>query len=156
MKKAIGIASMFDTIRADYDATRQSRFVRRRTGVAPQGGNADYHFRTENKYYELIEQARDMDRNDGLVGTLADRRVDNIVQQGFTLDTKTGDKALDKDLWERWQTFANDPERCDIAGEMCFHEMERFACRAESIDGDIVVIGTEDGPLQLIEGHSIQ
>lgn len=155
-KKPAGLASWFADIRADYEATRQSRFVRRRTGVAPLGGNADYHFRTETDYYNLIEQARDMDRNDGLVGTLADRRVDNIVQQGFTLDTKTGDKALDQELWNRWHAFANDPERCDIAGELCFHEMERFACRSESIDGDMIVIGTEDGPLQMLEAHTIQ
>lgn len=152
----VGIAKAFDAIRADYDATRQSRFVRRRTGVAPQGGSEDYHFRSENKYYDLIEQARDMDRNDGLVGCLADRRVDNIVQQGFTLDTKTGDKGLDLEIWNRWQAFAGDPEQCDIAGELCWHEIERLACRAESIDGDFVVIGTEDGPFQTLEAHAIQ
>ena len=155
-RKPKGLQSTFDDIRADYDATRQSRFVRRRVGVAAQGSDENYHFRTESKYYELIEQARDMDRNDGLVGTLADRRVDNIVQQGFTLDTKTGDKKLDLDLWQRWQSFASDPELCDIAGEMTFHEMERFVCRAESIDGDIIGVGTEDGPLQLHEAHAVQ
>ena len=94
------IQSEFADIRADYDATRYSRFVRRRTGVAPMGAGADYHFRTEKEYYDLIEQARDMDRNDGLVGILADRRVDNIVQSGFTLDPKTGDKGLDNALWQ--------------------------------------------------------
>jgi len=151
-----GIAAQFDKIRADYDATRQSRFIRRRTGVAPQGGSADYHFRSESKYYDLIEQARDMDRNDSIVGILADRRVDNIVQSGFTLDTKTGDKALDQDLWHRWQAFAEDADQCDIAGELCWHGIERLACRAESVDGDIVIIGTEDGPLQTIESHAIQ
>lgn len=151
-----GIASSFDAIRADYDATRQSRFVRRRTGVAPQGSGPDYHFRTESKYYDLIEQARDMDRNDGLVGILADRRVDNIVQSGFTLDPKTGDKKLDLDLWHRWEAFSNDPEQCDIAGESTWKEMERQSCRSESIDGDIVVVGTEDGPFQLLESHAIQ
>lgn len=150
------VSTLFSDIRADYDATRQSRFIRRRTGVAPLGSGEDYNFRAETRYYDLIEQARDMDRNDGLVGCLADRRVDNIVQQGFTLDTKTGDKALDLDLWNRWQAYAADPERCDIAGEMCFHEMERFVCRAESIDGDIIGVGTEDGPLQIHEGHAVQ
>lgn len=150
------LGSIFHKVWADYDATRQSRFIRKRTGVAPQGGSEDYNFRTEIKYYELIEQARDMDRNDGLVGTLADRRVDNIVQQGFTLDTKTGDKKLDQDLWQRWQAYANDPEQCDIAGELCWHEIERLVCRAESIDGDIVVVGTEEGAFQTIEAHAIQ
>ena len=159
MKKAFdvrSVSSAFSDAKADYDATKQSRFIRRRTGVAPQGGNADYHFRDEIKFYDLIEQARDMDRNDGLVGCLADRRVDNIVQQGFTLDTKTGDKELDLELWNRWNAFADDPELCDMAGELCFHEMERLVCRSESIDGDCVALGTEDGPLQTIEAHAIQ
>jgi len=151
-----GIASAFNDIRADYDATRQSRFVRRRTGVAALGSDADYHFRSESKYYELIEQARDMDRNDGLVGILADRRVDNIVQSGFTLDPKTGDKKLDLDLWQRWESFTSDADQCDIAGEMTWKEIERQCCRSESIDGDVVVLGTQDGPFQVIEAHSIQ
>ena len=150
------VVSAFSDARADYDMSRASRFIRRRTGVAPTGAGEDWNYRSETKYYEDIEQARDMDRNDGLVGCLADRRVDNIVQQGFTLDTKTGDKALDVDIWERWQAFASDPEQCDIAGEMTFHEMERFVCRAESIDGDIIGVGTEDGPLQIHEAHAVQ
>jgi lambda family phage portal protein len=150
------VVSAFSDARADYDATRESRFVRRRTGVAPLGGGEDWNFREETRYYQLIEQARDMDRNDGLVGCLADRRVDNIVQQGFTLDTKTGDKAVDIDLWERWQNYATDPEQCDLAGEMTFHEMERHVCRSESIDGDIIGFGTEDGPIQIHEGHAVQ
>lgn len=154
--KPMGLQAQFDQIRADYDMSRASRFVRRRTGVAPQGSGADYHYRNEVKYYRDIEQARDMDRNDGLVGVLADRRVDNIVQGGFTLDPKTGDKKLDMDLWERWEDFSNDPDQCDISGESIWKEMERQCVRSESIDGDIVVIGTEDGPFQMLESHEIQ
>ena len=150
------IASDFDAIRADYDMTKHSRFVRRRTGVAPMGAGADYHFRSESSYYDAIEQARDMDRNDALVGTIADRKVDNVIQSGFSLDPKTGDRAVDEDLWARWMDFANDPEQCDIAGEMTFNEIERAVCRAETVDGDMIVIGTEDGPLQSLESHVIQ
>ncbi len=150
------IQSEFAAIRADYDATRYSRFVRRRTGVAPMGSGPDYHFRTEKKYYDLVEQARDMDRNDGLVGILADRRVDNIVQSGFTLDPKTGDKGLDAALWQWWEDFANNPDRCDITGEYTWREIERQCGRSESIDGDIVVTGTDEGSFQLIESHLIR
>ena len=136
--------------------SRESRFVRRRRGVAPQGSGADYHYRTEAQYYRDIEQARDMDRNDAVIGILADRRVDNIVQSGFKLDPKTGDKGLDTELWERWTDFASDPDQCDIAGECTWSEIERYCARAESIDGDIVVTGTIDGAFQVIESHSIQ
>ena len=150
------IQSEFADIRADYDATRYSRFVRRRTGVAPMGARADYHFRTEKEYYDLIEQARDMDRNDGLVGILADRRVDNIVQSGFTLDPKTGDKELDNALWQWWEDLSTDPDQCDVTGECTWKEIERQACRSESIDGDIIITGTEDGTFQLLESHLIR
>ena len=155
-KKKATLQSTFDSIRADYDMSRISRFVRRRTGVLTLGSGADYHYRNGMKYYSDMEQARDMDRNDPLIGVLADRRVDNIVQGGFKLDTKTGDKGLDLDLWERWQAFSTNADLCDIAGESTWSELERYCSRAESIDGDIVVTGTEDGPFQIIEAHSIQ
>jgi lambda family phage portal protein len=155
-RKPKGLQSTFADIRADYDMTRHSRFVRRRTGVASMGSGPDYHFRSESKYYEAIEQARDMDRNDALVGILADRRVDNIVQSGFTLDPKTGDKGLDLALWQWWEDFSNDPDQCDISGEYTWKEIERQACRSESIDGDIVVTGTEEGSFQLLESHLIR
>jgi lambda family phage portal protein len=155
-KQPHNIQSAFADIRADYDATRHSRFVRRRDGVAAMGSGPDYHIRTESTYYQLIEQARDMDRNDGLVGILADRRVDNIVQSGFTLDPKTGDKGLDNALWQWWEDFSNDPDQCDITGEFTWKEIERQCCRSESIDGDIVVTGTEEGSFQLLESHLIR
>jgi lambda family phage portal protein len=155
-KKQQTLQSTFDAIRNDYDMSRASRFVRKRNGVAPQGSGADYHYRTESQYYRDIEQARDMDRNDAVIGILADRRVDNIVQSGFKLDPKTGDKGLDTEIWNRWQEFSNDPDKCDIAGECTWSEIERHCARAESIDGDIVVTGTEEGSFQVIEAHSIQ
>lgn len=156
MSKASMIASRFLQMRADYDMTKASRFVRKRTGVHSRGSGANYHFRNEVSYYAALEQARDMDRNDAVIGILADRRVDNIVQQGFKLDPKTGDKKLDLDLWQMWQEFSQNPEMCDVAGEMTWHEMERAACRAECIDGDIVGVGTQDGSFQLIESHLVQ
>lgn len=156
MAKKKTIQSQFAEVKADYEMNRVSRLVRRRTGVAPRGSSADYHFRTETKYYEALEQARDMDRNDAVIGILADRRVDNIVQGGFKLDPKTGDKKLDLDLWQRFTAWSTDPDQCDITGEMTFQEQERFVCRAECIDGDIVALGSEDGQLQLIEAHLIQ
>jgi len=152
-KQPRNLQSEFADARADYDASRQSRFIRRRTGVAPMGSGPDYHFRTEQSYYDLIEQARDMDRNDSLVGILADRRVDNIVQSGFTLDPKTGDKGVDSALWNWWEDFSTDPDQCDIAGELTWKEIERQCCRSESIDGDISVTGTEEGSFQVLEAH---
>ena len=150
------IASAFDRVRADYNMSRESRFVRRRTGLPAQGNSADWHYRVENQYYRDIEKARDMDRNDAVVGTTIDRAVANIVQDGFSLDVKTGDKRLDADLYARWKDWAEDPDQCDIAGESCFCDFEWYSCRAFLADGDCVSTGTLDGALQHFEAHNIQ
>jgi len=150
------VVSEFDNIRADYDMSRESRFVRRRTGLAPAGGSADYHYRTESLYYTDIEKARDMDRNDSIIGQTIDRAVANEVQDGFSLDPQTGDKGLDTELWERWKAWADDPESCDLSGEYTWHDYEQHASRSQKLDGDCVVLGTEDGHLQFFEAHEIQ
>ena len=155
-KKRHNLASSMDAVRADYDMSRQNRFIRRRTGLAPQGGSADYHYRTESLFYDDIEKARDMDRNDSIVGQTIDRSVNNIVQDGFSLDPQTGDKKLDEDIWQRWVHWANDPDACDIAGEYTFHDYESQAMRSSLLDGDAFTLALESGHLQFLEAHVIQ
>ncbi len=152
----VSVTDAFESIRAGYDMSRDSRFVRRRTGLAPNGDTADWHYRTESLYYKDIEKARDMDRNDAIVGQTVDRAVVNIVQDGFTLDTKTGDKKLDADLKSRWLDYANDPDQVDIAGEFCFHDFEKHSCRSMFVDGDCVNLGLQSGHMQHLEAHTIQ
>lgn len=155
------LSETFDGLRADYDMSKHSRFVRRRTGLAPQGGSADYHNRNETQYYENIEKARDMDRNDSVIGQIIDRSVANEVQEGFTLDVKTGDAGADEAIKARWESYANDPEQCDIACEKTFYDFEIATSRSSKLDGDCVVTGLFDevaaptGPLQFFEGHNI-
>jgi len=143
-------------VRADYDMSRDSRYNPRRHGLAPLGGPADYHYRVETDYYTDIEKARDLDRNNSIIGTCLDRSVDNIVQSGFKLDPQTGSKRLDALLWEKFNRWASRPSECDIAGEHTFHELARHAQRSVSRDGDCFALGLESGHLQFIEGHSVQ
>ena len=143
-------------IKADYEMSRTSQFVRQRTGTASLGGSADYHYRNESQYYNDMEKCRDMDRNDSIVGQTIDRSVANVVQDGFTLDPKTGDKKLDLDLWQRWQDWADDADKCDLAGEMTWHDYEQKTYRSHLLDGDCAVTLTDDGPLQFFEAHTIQ
>lgn len=156
MSKQLSLAKSFDDFRADYDMSRESRFVRRRTGLAPLGGTADYHYRSETSYYNDIEKARDMDRNDAIVGQTVDRAVANIVQDGFSLDVKTGDKKLDADLKARWLEWADDPDQCDIAEEMTWQDIERHAMRSTLLDGDIAAMALDTGQLQVLEAHTIR
>ena len=149
------IQGSFDNLRADYEMSRESRFVRRRRGTAPQGGSADYHIRIESKYYDDMEQARDMCRNDAVVGQTIERAVVNEIQEGFRLDPNTGDIKANKAIIERWNDWANDPSQCDIAEEMTFHDYEMNAARSVKRDGDCVITGVEGGALAFYEGHNV-
>ena len=147
------IFSRFHSMRADYDAAKASQFVRRREGLIPLGSSADYHYRDDYSFHNLREQARDMDRNDVLVGMMVDRSVANEVQQGFTLKPSTGDKGLDTALKMKFEEWSEDEERSDLACEHPFSELVPMLSRQQKIDGDVFVLLTDTGKLQVVEAH---
>jgi capsid protein len=77
-------------------------------------------------------------------------------RRGSASSRRPAIRTIDKDLKQRWHDFADDPEQCDVAGEMTFWEQEKLALRHMFVDGDILGSGTERGPLQLIEAHRIR
>jgi len=151
------VGGAFDGMRADYEASRNSRYRRRRTGINPRGSGADFHYRNESDWLKILEQARDFDRNDMIVGQTVDRAITNTIQEGMTLDPQTGDSAIDDDLEAWWKDWSEDPDQCDIAGEMAFYDFEQMVPRAMLVDGDHVVLPIEDGGcLQAIEAHRVR
>lgn len=147
------IGAGFEGARADYAAAKQTRFRRRRTGVPSMGSGADWHYRSEADYLRIMETARDMDRNDTIVGQTITRAVDNMLQDGLRLDANTGDRGLDDELEARWQAWGEDPDQCDLQGESDWATLERFAARQPFVDGDLFALPTEEGTLQFVEAH---
>lgn len=146
--------------RADYDAAKDSRFRRRRTGIDWAGSGADYHVRNEGDYWRLVETFRDMERNDPIVGQGIKRLVDNTIQGGFTLDVDTGtddaSKAFDARAKELWLQWATDPERCSRDGRHDFLSLQRLVLRRMTVDGDVLVNLTDDGFVQTLEAHRLR
>lgn len=149
----VGVAERMEGMKAEYQAAKSSRFKRRRTGMLLTGSGADYHYRNVFDYLRVIEYARDMDRNDAIVGQMINRAVLNTIQNGFAPDPKTGDTGLNQELFNRWNAWANDPQQCDLAGEKNFTDLEELAFRSVLVDGDCFVLPTDDGPLQFLEAH---
>lgn len=147
------MAESFDDMKSDYAASKMTRFRRRRTGLALSGSGADFHYKNDADYLRIMEYARDMDRNDAVVGQLIDRAVLNTVQDGIKLDPQTGSDELDAAISQRWEEWATD---CDLSGERTFNEIESAVFRATLVDGDHVALGTSTGKLQLVEGHRIR
>ncbi len=154
--KTNDILNEFKEIKNDYDFTVPSRFVRKRTGLPVGGAGADYNWRSEFKYFEGVENARDMCRNDAIMNVMIERAVQNEIQEGFTLEVKTSDSGFNQAVADMWMDWATDPDMCDIAGEMCFSEFEMTASQSLKRDGDCLVVALESGELQFIENHLIR
>lgn len=135
-------------MRSDYAAMRPSRFRRQRQGM---GGTADAHYASDARFSEMREYARDMDRNDAIIGQAVDRACDNLVQTGFRLEVQTGDAKLDTDLWQHFEDWAIDADAADVQGEWTFRDYEWKLKRADFVDGDIFVLLTEDGQMEAVE-----
>lgn len=145
---------VYRNLRADYDAGKPSRFNRRRPGVSTSGRSADYHYASEAAFFYSMEWARDVDRNDQIVGQGIDRLVENIVQDGFTLEPQTGDSAIDTDLKAWWNEIAYTAETWDIQGELPFDAMEQLTLRQMIVDGDIFHLPeAETGLDEAVEAH---
>ena len=149
----VSAGQMLEQVRSDYSAMRDSRYRKRRQGLAPNGAGADFHYSNESKYLTLMEAARDMDRNEAVVGTSVDRAVENTVQDGFTLQAQTGNPELDTALEQNWLEYSQNPEACDLAGEMTFTQQARLSLRATFVDGDIIHLFNETGALESVEAH---
>lgn len=147
----------FADIRSDYSATRPSKFRRNRTGLPAMGSGADYHLRNDTSWLKALEYARDLDRNDSVIGPMLDRATDSTIQDGIDPDPMTGDEKLDAELLARWYDWSEDPEQCDITGEQSFDSMEWNLFRQGFlVDGDMVALLTREGKLQLVEAHRIR
>jgi lambda family phage portal protein len=146
----------FQELRNDFSAAKANRYRRRRTGIPLSGSNADYHYRSDSDYLRMMEYARDMFRNDMVVGQGVRRVVDNVVRDGFTLDSQTGDRRVDKAILDRWREWSETPEQCDVMGEMAFSDMEAQVCQAPIVDGDIWPVLTDDGSIQMFEAHRVR
>jgi len=134
----------------NYSATEPSKFRRDRHNL---GGTADAHYQNEFKFWSMREHARDMDRNDTILGQLVDRALDNILGDGFTLDPNTGDDGLDTELRERFEEWGSNPLTCDTSGKFDWPMIERMVLRHTFIDGDHLVLPQPNLSLQLLEGQ---
>jgi capsid protein len=150
------VAETFGELRADYGAAQSNRFRRVRTGMAPGGSHADYHYRSEGDYLKIMEYARAMDRDDCLLGHMLDAAVDSTLLHGIDVQPQTGNDELNKALAELWWAWCEQPDECDAAGELTFAQMQRLAFRQSLLDGDIIGILTDEGRVWHFEGHRIR
>lgn len=152
-RQPLSLTRIFQDLRNDFRAGKDTRFTSRLTGHSSSGSGADYHYRNETQFLHMMERARHYQRNDPIVGQGVRRLVANIVQDGFRLDVNTGDPGLDTDLKERWNEWACTADLCHSEGEFTFSQMEQLALSSAVVDGDLFCLPLTSGSLQTVEAH---
>jgi capsid protein len=147
------LAKSFFTLRNDYDAARPSIYRRTRIGIIPQGTGADWHIRIQTAYFQMVELARELMRNNVVLAQGVRRMVSNIVQGGFIPAAQTGDRKLNRDLQQRWAAWATDRRACSRDGTHTFWDLEKLVLQHTVVDGDVFVLPTRDGQLWCLENH---
>lgn len=138
-----------------YRAAENTRFSRQPSGDAT-GRAADFHIQNESDFFRVIEIARSIDNDDMIVGQGIDRLVNNIMQEGFTYDPKTGDDTLDAYLKDKWNRYASNRLEVDIQQTCDFNDLAWLALRAVIVDGDILSLPLASGAIQMIEAHRLR
>lgn len=146
----------WDGIRADYDASKATKFRRKKSGIPGQGAGADWHYRNISDLLRMIEWARDFDRNSPVIAQALDRVCDNVQPELFDIEPMTGDARIDEDLKARFIDWANDPDQCDSQGRRTLDEIFWQSLRHVILDGDCSLLPNEDGFLETMEAHRMR
>lgn len=152
-KGATDVQEYFRDQRADYSAAKLSRFKRKRKGLPATGSHADYHFRSEIEFWRMMETARDMARNDYIIGQGVRRFVANIVQDGFRHEAQTTSTTLNEELEGNWKEWSEDPDQVSLTGDESWYDLETLTLESVLFDGDIAHIPTAFGSLETMEAH---
>lgn len=105
---------------------------------------------------EVKARARDLERNSDIMNSVVGAFKRNVVGSGFSIQAKTEEPALNKQLeraWKRWCKKQN----CDVTGTQSLNQIIRMAIERKKVDGGILFVKryTKDGfvpfKLQMIE-----
>lgn len=156
MRNKASLSAVFNDLRADFRAGKDTRFMSKLSGVSSLGSGADYHYSNEVQFLHMIERARYYQRNDPLIQQGVRRLVANVVQEGFTLDVNTGDEVLDDDIKARWNDWAQDADQCHSERELTFRQQEQLVLSTMIVDGDLLALPLKTGELQFVEAHRLR
>lgn len=102
---------------------------------------------------ELLKLARHMYRNVGLIKGAVDSIATYSIGPGLRPQYRGADQEFGKLCEEYWRdVVAPSPE---VTGRMTWTDMLLALSRSIDVDGDVFVVMTEKGKLQIVEGHRV-
>lgn len=135
---------------ASFRNARHSRISGRKI---PQEGRADFHLEVGYDRREIVDRARQLERNSVIAEGMLSRAVENVVGPGFDLKCETSSEIWNADVEERWQAWCK--KGCDVRKLSTFGELQALVFRSWLRDGDVGTIKLSNGKLQMIESDQI-
>jgi len=133
---------------ASYRAARHTRLGRGR----PIDASADYHLEHARDRRDMVDRARQIERDNALADGLLTRSVENVVGTGIKPQARTADSDWNdraERLFDAWALEA------DIRGMDSFWELQALAYRSMIRDGDVGCIKLRNGQIQMVESDQI-
>lgn len=118
-------------------------------------GRPNQNWYTFNEPAELTDRnsrdvirarGRDLERNSDIMNSVISAYKRNIVGMGYTLQARTHDEVLNKEIEKYWKQWCK-KENCDITGTQSLNQILRMAIRRKKVDGGILFhkVFTNDG-----------
>jgi lambda family phage portal protein len=118
-----------------------------------QEGRADFHLEVGYDRRELVDRARQLERNSVIAEGMLSRAVENVVGTGYGLQCQTKSESWNEAVEEKWEKWCRDG--ADVRGLNTFGELTALSYRSWLRDGDVGLIKLADGHVQSVESDQI-
>lgn len=142
-----------DFVSEELSSFRNARHTRISGRKIPTEGRADYHLEVGYDRRELVDRARQLERNSVIAEAMLSRAVENVVGPGFGLKCHSKNENWNKDVEARWEAWCK--TEADVRGLNTFGELQGLSYRSWLRDGDFGMIKLSDGKVQSIESDQI-
>lgn len=133
-----------------YDAVTTSRFRKNLMGsglIRSEEAELDPYDRDK-----LVAALLDMKRNNPIVKSICTLKETDVVGSGIRPQPTTYSEPFNDKLGDLWEEWAEDPT---VTGQMTMQALQQQLASAPLIFGDIGVLKTRDGLLQIFDGARI-
>lgn len=119
-------------------------------GRTPSNSTGSQHQLYDRK--RLIAQSREFMRDNSIYYSMIEKSTAYIIGDGYTLQAQTRSDSWNRKAEAQYKNFMMNP---DIKGILTGASFERMVCKEQLTAGDVGVLKTNEGKLQIFEAEQI-
>lgn len=118
-----------------------------------RGASPDWTLEREYDRRDLVDRARQLERNSVLAEGMLSRSTEAVVGNGFGLQAKSADEVWNKDVEAKWKAWCE--SGADVRGLCSFGELLALVFRSFLRDGDVGAVLLSTGQIRVVESDEI-